>query len=67
VALTDVATGLYAHGAIIAALYARDRPGGTGKGQRIDLSLLESQVRISTAERAIGVIGDSRANCRSGG
>jgi crotonobetainyl-CoA:carnitine CoA-transferase CaiB-like acyl-CoA transferase len=41
VAMTDICTALYAHGAILAALYARDR---TGEGQRIDLSLLETQV-----------------------
>jgi crotonobetainyl-CoA:carnitine CoA-transferase CaiB-like acyl-CoA transferase len=41
VAMTDIATALYAHGAILAALYARDR---TGAGQRIDTSLLETQI-----------------------
>ncbi|KAL6061692.1 succinate--hydroxymethylglutarate CoA-transferase isoform X6, variant 2 [Balamuthia mandrillaris] len=41
VALTDICAGLYAHGAIIAALYAREK---SGKGQKIDVSLLESQV-----------------------
>ncbi|MFB3855176.1 MAG: CaiB/BaiF CoA transferase family protein [Vicinamibacterales bacterium] len=41
VALTDVCTGLAAHGSICAALVARTR---AGTGQRIDLSLLETQV-----------------------
>ncbi len=41
VAMTDICTALYAHGAILAALYDRDR---SGKGQRIDLSLLETQI-----------------------
>ncbi len=41
VAITDVTTGISAQGAICAALYAREK---TGKGQRIDLSLLETQV-----------------------
>jgi crotonobetainyl-CoA:carnitine CoA-transferase CaiB-like acyl-CoA transferase len=41
VAMTDIATALYAHGAILAALHARER---TGVGQRIDASLLETQV-----------------------
>src|SRR5574337_686177 len=41
VAMTDICTALYAHGAILGALYARDR---TGEGQRIDVSLLETQV-----------------------
>ncbi|KAJ3222879.1 hypothetical protein HK099_001803 [Clydaea vesicula] len=41
VAITDVTTGLYAHGAVLAALYKRTL---TGKGQKIDVSLLETQV-----------------------
>lgn len=41
VAITDLTTGLYAHGAIMAALLARHQ---TGMGQKIDLSLLECQV-----------------------
>ena len=43
VAITDIATGMLAHGSITAALYARER---TGKGQHIDLSLLETQVAV---------------------
>lgn len=41
IAITDVVTGLFAHGAVLAALHARKK---TGKGQRIDISLLEAQV-----------------------
>lgn len=41
VAMTDIATGLYAHGAILAALLYRMK---TGKGQRIDCNLLSTQV-----------------------
>ena len=41
VALTDVCTGLYAHGAIMAALIER---GKTGKGQKIECDLLSTQV-----------------------
>ncbi len=41
VAITDLTTGLYAHGAIISALFSRQK---TGKGQKIDVSLLECQV-----------------------
>jgi len=41
VAITDVLTGVMAQGAICAALLQREK---TGKGQRIDLSLLECQV-----------------------
>jgi crotonobetainyl-CoA:carnitine CoA-transferase CaiB-like acyl-CoA transferase len=39
--ITEVTTGISAQGAICAALYAREK---TGQGQRIDLSLLETQV-----------------------
>ena len=41
VALTDLATGLYAHGAIMAALFQRQK---TGTGQRISANLLSTQV-----------------------
>jgi crotonobetainyl-CoA:carnitine CoA-transferase CaiB-like acyl-CoA transferase len=41
VAVLDIATGLYAYGAITTALYQRER---TGRGQRIDISMLEVQV-----------------------
>jgi crotonobetainyl-CoA:carnitine CoA-transferase CaiB-like acyl-CoA transferase len=41
VAITDITTGLFAQGAIATALYVRER---TGRGQRIELSLFESQV-----------------------
>lgn len=41
VAVTDLATGLYAHGAIMAALLQRTK---TGRGQKIDANLLSTQV-----------------------
>ncbi|KAL3900523.1 MAG: hypothetical protein SGCHY_001285 [Lobulomycetales sp.] len=41
VAITDITTGLNAKSAILAALYAREK---SGKGQKIDVSLLECQV-----------------------
>lgn len=41
VAVTDLATGLYAHGAILAALYQRMK---TNKGQWIQCNLLSTQV-----------------------
>lgn len=41
VALIDVITALYAHGAILAALHARER---TGEGQYLELSLMESGI-----------------------
>ena len=39
--MTDLATGLYAHGAIMAALIQRNQ---TGKGQNINCDLLSTQV-----------------------
>jgi len=41
VAIADITAGLYACNAILASLYARKQ---TGEGQRIDISLLDSQV-----------------------
>lgn len=41
VAMTDLATGLYAHGAILAALLHRNK---TGKGQKIDVNLFSTQL-----------------------
>lgn len=41
VAMTDLATGLYAHGAIMAGLLQQQR---TGRGSHIDCNLLSSQV-----------------------
>lgn len=41
VAMTDMATGLYAHGAILAALIKRSK---TNVGQKIDCNLLSTQV-----------------------
>ena len=43
VAITDITTGLYAHGAIMAALFEKQR---TGQGRYIDCSLLASQVAV---------------------
>ena len=41
--LTDLCTGLFMHGAIMGALYARTE---TGRGQKIDGSLFETQVAL---------------------
>ena len=45
IAVTDLTTGLFAHGAIMAALIQRQT---TGLGQKIDCSLLASQVFTDT-------------------
>ncbi|KIO25713.1 hypothetical protein M407DRAFT_75368 [Tulasnella calospora MUT 4182] len=41
VAVTDISTGLYAHGSILAALLSRQQ---TGKGVWIDVNLFETQI-----------------------
>lgn len=41
--MTDMATGLYTHGAIMAALLARDK---IGRGQHISASLFETQIAL---------------------
>lgn len=41
VAVGDIITALYAYGAIVSALYAREK---TQEGQKIEVSLLESQI-----------------------
>jgi crotonobetainyl-CoA:carnitine CoA-transferase CaiB-like acyl-CoA transferase len=43
IAIADLAAGMFAASAVLAALFARER---TGRGQRIDLSLLDSQVAL---------------------
>ncbi|MEN8240668.1 MAG: CoA transferase [Chloroflexota bacterium] len=43
IAIADLATGMNATSAILAALFARER---TGQGQRIDMALLDSQVAM---------------------
>jgi succinate---hydroxymethylglutarate CoA-transferase len=52
VAVTDVSTGLYAHGSILAALLSRQQ---TGKGVWIDCNLFETQVgaRFGTITSAV--------------
>lgn len=56
VAVVDLTTGMMAANAVLAALYARER---TGKGQHIDISLLETQVawlaNVGTAYLMTGV------------
>ncbi|MDH3944222.1 MAG: CoA transferase, partial [Anaerolineae bacterium] len=43
VAITDIITGIFASNAILGALFDRER---TGRGHRLDLSLLDSQVAM---------------------
>ena len=46
VTVSDYLTGAFAAEAAMAALYARDRPGGTGQGRVIDAPLYGSVLRI---------------------
>ncbi len=62
VALTDVLTGLYATTAILAALAHLDR---TGKGQHIDLALLDVQV-AALANQTQNYLTTGRAPVRMG-
>ncbi|MCB1841657.1 MAG: CoA transferase [Halioglobus sp.] len=41
-AIVDKTTAITAAGVATAALYARDRPGGTGRGQRVDVPMIDA-------------------------
>nr|XP_054771845.1 LOW QUALITY PROTEIN: succinate--hydroxymethylglutarate CoA-transferase-like [Lytechinus pictus] len=62
VAMTDLSTGLYAKGAILAALLHRAQ---TGEGQRIDTNLLSTQVSLLT-HLATNYLMDGREAKRRG-
>ncbi len=62
VAFTDIFSGLYAVIAIQAALAQRER---TGKGQHIDISLLDSAVAV-TANQALNYLATDQAPGRLG-
>ncbi|HEY0157156.1 MAG TPA: CoA transferase [Thermoanaerobaculia bacterium] len=59
VALTDVLTAHYAHGAILAALYAREK---TGRGQRLEVSLFSATVAslVNVAQGALATGQEAR-------
>jgi len=66
VALTDILTGLYAGNAILAALAHRDQEGfRTGRGQYIDLALLDVQVAC-LANQALNYLVAGQAPRRLG-
>ncbi len=46
VTISDYLTGTFAAEAVLAALYRRDRPGGTGRGGVVDATLYGSVLRI---------------------
>lgn len=62
VALTDVFTGVYAATAILAALHQRH---STGKGQQIDMALLDVAVAV-TANQAMNYLATGQAPGRLG-
>ena len=62
VAITDIATGLYSVIAIQSALIARQN---TGKGQHIDMSLLDVSVALS-ANQGMNYLATGRAPIRRG-
>jgi crotonobetainyl-CoA:carnitine CoA-transferase CaiB-like acyl-CoA transferase len=49
-AVVDKTTATTAAGVALAALYARDRPGGTGKGQRVDVPMIDAWAANSLAD-----------------
>ena len=66
VALTDLFTGVYASTAILAALNVRDNAAtGTGRGQHIDMSLLDVGMAI-LANQAAGFLATGNAPTRQG-
>ncbi|TBX18681.1 CaiB/BaiF CoA transferase family protein [Nioella sediminis] len=62
VAVTDLFTGLYSVNGILAALYQRER---TGKGQHIDMALLDCAVSI-TANQAMNYLATGTPPGRTG-
>ena len=62
VATTDVFTGVYASTAILAALHQRH---ATGKGQHIDMALLDVAVAV-TANQAMNYLSTGKAPTRMG-
>lgn len=49
-AIVDKTTGTTAAGVAMAALYARDRPGGTGRGQRVDVPMIDAWATNALAD-----------------
>ena len=62
VAVVDITTGLYASNAILAALFARNH---TGKGQYIDIALLDVQVAL-LANQGMNYLAEGENPARQG-
>ncbi|SFE92123.1 CaiB/BaiF CoA transferase family protein [Paracidovorax wautersii] len=66
VAVIDLFTGLYASNAILAALHARDNAAtGTGRGQHIDMALLDVGMAV-LANQAAGFLATGESPGRMG-
>jgi succinate--hydroxymethylglutarate CoA-transferase len=64
VAVTDLTTGMYSHGAILAALFSRTK---TGKGQHLDMCLADSQVATLTNVASSELISNFETQSRRWG
>jgi crotonobetainyl-CoA:carnitine CoA-transferase CaiB-like acyl-CoA transferase len=49
-AIVDKTTGHIAAGIAVSALYARDKPGGTGRGQRVDVPMIDAWAACSLSD-----------------
>jgi itaconate CoA-transferase len=62
VSIADIASGMYAYASIVAALYARER---SGRGERIDISMLECLAEWMTPALYVW-LGSHRVVARAG-
>jgi crotonobetainyl-CoA:carnitine CoA-transferase CaiB-like acyl-CoA transferase len=66
VSISDYLTGTFAAEAVVAALYRRDRPGGTGRGGVVDAPLYGSILRVMewtiAAHDRLGVVREREGN-----
>jgi crotonobetainyl-CoA:carnitine CoA-transferase CaiB-like acyl-CoA transferase len=69
--LADFVAGQYATSGVLAALYERDGPGGTGEGRHIDIALLDCTIAAQTHSvmtyLAAGVVPPRRGTEGNGG
>jgi crotonobetainyl-CoA:carnitine CoA-transferase CaiB-like acyl-CoA transferase len=69
--LADFIAGQYATSGVLAALYERDGPGGTGEGRHIDIALLDCTIAAQTHSvmtyLAAGVVPPRRGTEGNGG
>ena len=61
----DLIAGMDAAYATLAALFDRDRKGGTGKGHKIDISMIDSMTRFMSP-RIVPYLGSGTVPARSG-